>query len=165
MGIEVESDWDGVNVVSKLSNTGLITQRLHMLHGSVRVCLLPIVCVCVLLMWAGGSVSSDAHMRFVGSAAFSLQLLRHESKKQMAPSISPRPSRRLGSPLFFFLPHATQRACVCVWGAGIISRSNWDDISALQIELFSSSFHLFSCSFVPHPTTDSLSLWAKNLCS
>lgn len=53
---------------------------------------------------------------------------------------------------------------VCVYAcAEFISRSNWDDISALQIKLFSSSVHLFSCSFVPRPPTDSLSLRAKNL--
>lgn len=42
---------------------------------------------------------------------------------------------------------------VYVRAAELISWSNWDDISALQIKLFNSAIHLFSPSFV--------CLWAK----
>lgn len=44
---------------------------------------------------------------------------------------------------------------------GLIETTFWPR----QIKLFSSSVHLFSCSFVPRPRTASLSLRAKNLSS
>ena len=58
---------------------------------------------------------------------------------------------------FFPPPHNSIHVCVCV--LELISNSN--DISPLQIKLFSSFNHLFLPSFVLHLAADSISPWPK----
>lgn len=149
----MERDWDGVNVVSDLSNRSLLLEGWTCFHRCMFVCVNVYSCECEvcylqeLLYWSQSGVPNALMQEADGSLPlFSRNVF-----------IYPSDSGHLHFP-----QHTIQCVLVYVCEVEFISRSNWDDISPLQIKLFSSCIHLFSSSFVPHPPTASLTLRAKN---
>lgn len=165
----MESDWDGVNVVSKLSNTGLLLEGYTCFHRSLCVCvrLLPSVCVCVFLSTrTGASVESDECVRFVLSLSAALfepvcsSYCTNARDRWLSPSLSLLLVHPVDSGhLYFFLPRTVRHVCACMCACEVL-RSSYGLIE-MTFLLFKLNYPapLFICSPDPLFPVQQLSLF------